>query len=156
VADAHASTRLLAQTTLRGVLGQRNLKNLLAERDGINQAMASALDAATDAWGIKVERVEITDVKLPAQLQRAMAAEGEAVREAKAKVIAAEGEFKASRSLKEAADTLTGSGAALQLRYLQTLTAVAASNNKTIIFPLPITLIQQFMNGLAQNPENIK
>merc|ERR1711951_181531 len=99
--------------------------------------MQSTLDEATDPWGVKVERVEVKDVRLPMQLQRAMAAEAEAAREARAKVIAAEGEQKASRALKEASDIISESGSALQLRYLQTLTQVASEKNSTIIFPLP-------------------
>uniref|UniRef100_A0A5F8AHW3 Band 7 domain-containing protein n=1 Tax=Macaca mulatta TaxID=9544 RepID=A0A5F8AHW3_MACMU len=102
----------------------------------------STLDDATDAWGIKVERVEIKDVKLPVQLQRAMAAEAEASREARAKVIAAEGEMNASRALKEASMVITESPAALQPRYLQTLTTIAAEKNSTIVFPLPIDMLQ--------------
>ena len=107
--------------------------------------MASALEVATESWGIKVERVEITDVRLPVQLQRAMAAEGEAAREARAKVIAAEGEQKASRALKEASDIMSESPAALQLRYLQTLTTISAEKNSTYIFPVPVDLIQRLM-----------
>ena len=102
------------------------------------------LDSATDPWGVKVERVEIKDVKLAKQLQRAMAAEAEAAREARAKVIAAEGEQKASKALKEASDIISESPSALQLRYLQTLTAVSAEKNSTIIFPLPIEFLKHF------------
>ncbi|GFN81130.1 erythrocyte band 7 integral membrane protein [Plakobranchus ocellatus] len=105
----------------------------------------SALDEATDPWGVKVERVEVKDVRLPVQLQRAMAAEAEAAREARAKVIAAEGEQKASRALKEAADVMCESPAALQLRYLQTLNTISAEKNSTIIFPLPIDMLQNFI-----------
>ncbi|MEQ2193874.1 Mechanosensory protein 2 [Xenoophorus captivus] len=103
------------------------------------------LDEATDPWGIKVQRVEIKDVKLPQQLQRAMAAEAEASREARAKIIAAEGEMKASRALKEASLVLAEAPSALQLRYLQTLNTIAAEKNSTIIFPLPIDTMQSFM-----------
>ncbi|CAN7939280.1 unnamed protein product, partial [Ixodes hexagonus] len=102
----------------------------------------ASLDEATDSWGVKVERVEIKDVRLPVQLQRAMAAEAEAAREARAKVIAAEGEQKAARSLKEAAEVICQSPAALQLRYLQTLTSIAAEKNSTIVFPLPLELMR--------------
>ncbi|RXN26921.1 erythrocyte band 7 integral membrane -like isoform X2 [Labeo rohita] len=122
ITNADAATRLLAQTTLRNVL-----------------------DDATDDWGIKVERVEIKDVKLPLQLQRAMAAEAEATREARAKVIAAEGEMNASRALKEASLVIAESPSALQLRYLQTLNTIAAEKNSTIIFPLPIDMMQSFV-----------
>ncbi|CAL8398985.1 unnamed protein product [Boreogadus saida] len=145
VANADFSTRLLAQTTLRNVLGTKNLAELLSDREGISHSMQSSLDEATDPWGIKVERVEIKDVKLPHQLQRAMAAEAEATREARAKVIAAEGEMNASRALKEAALVIGEAPAALQLRYLQTLSTIAAEKNSTIIFPLPMDLISHFL-----------
>ncbi|XP_071780838.2 stomatin (EPB72)-like 3a [Centroberyx gerrardi] len=146
VSNAHSSTRMLAQTTLRNVLGTKNLAELLSDREGISHSMQEALDEATDSWGIKVERVEVKDVKLPLQLQRAMATEAEASREARAKVIAAEGEMKASRALKEASLVIAESPSALQLRYLQTLTHVAAEKNSTIIFPLPIDIMQHFIN----------
>lgn len=107
--------------------------------------MQTVLDSATGIWGVKVERVEIKDVRLPIQLQRAMATEAEASREARAKVIAAEGEQRASRSLKEAADVISQSTSALQLRYLQTLNQISAEKNSTIIFPLPIEMLGQFM-----------
>ncbi|KAJ8384579.1 hypothetical protein AAFF_G00200160, partial [Aldrovandia affinis] len=145
VANADFSTRLLAQTTLRNVLGTKNLSELLSDREGISHSMQVSLDEATDAWGIKVERVEIKDVKLPHQLQRAMAAEAEASREARAKVIAAEGEMNASRALKEASLVIAESPSALQLRYLQTLSTIAAEKNSTIIFPLPMDIISHFM-----------
>uniref|UniRef100_A0A8C9VSP5 Stomatin (EPB72)-like 3a n=1 Tax=Scleropages formosus TaxID=113540 RepID=A0A8C9VSP5_SCLFO len=145
VSNADSSTRLLAQTTLRNVLGTKNLAELLSDREGISHSMQATLDDATNHWGIKVERVEIKDVKLPQQLQRAMAAEAEASREARAKVIAAEGEMNASRALKEASLIISESPAALQLRYLQTLSHIAAENNSTVIFPLPIELLQQFL-----------
>ncbi|KAK2715214.1 hypothetical protein QYM36_010012 [Artemia franciscana] len=144
VEDYSHSTRLLAATTLRNVLGTKNLAEILSERETISHVMQSTLDEATDPWGVKVERVEIKDVRLPVQLQRAMAAEAEAAREARAKVIAAEGEQKASRALKEAAEVIAESPAALQLRYLQTLNAISAEKNSTIIFPLPIDLIRHF------------
>ncbi|XP_039454309.1 stomatin (EPB72)-like 3a [Oreochromis aureus] len=149
VTNAHSSTRLLAQTTLRNVLGTKNLAELLSDREGISLSMQEALDEATDPWGIKVERVEIKDVKLPHQLQRAMAAEAEASREARAKIIAAEGEMKASRALKEASLVMADSPSALQLRYLQTLNTIAAEKNSTIVFPLPIDIIQHFMHWKA-------
>ncbi|XP_051965592.1 stomatin (EPB72)-like 3a [Xyrauchen texanus] len=146
VTNADHSTRLLAQTTLRNILGIRNLSELLSDREGISNSMQASLDEATSDWGIKVERVEIKDVKLPQQLQRAMAAEAEAAREARAKVIAAEGEMNASRALKEASLVIAESPSALQLRYLQTLNTIAAEKNSTIIFPLPIDIIQQFVS----------
>nr|AAL28172.1 GH04632p [Drosophila melanogaster] len=145
VENAHHSTRLLAQTTLRDTMGTRHLHEILSERMTISGTMQVQLDEATDAWGIKVERVEIKDVRLPVQLQRAMAAEAEAAREARAKVIAAEGEQKASRALREASEVIGDSPAALQLRYLQTLNTISAEKNSTIVFPLPIDLITYFL-----------
>eukprot|EP00794_Sanderia_malayensis_P016106 gene16106-17727_t len=145
VEDATRSTRLLAQTTLRNILGTKSLSEILIERDQISQSMQVTLDEATDPWGVKVERVEVKDVRLPQQLQRAMAAEAEASREARAKVIAAEGEFNAARALKEASEVITESPSALQLRYLQTLQAISAEKNSTIIFPLPVDMLQKTM-----------
>ncbi|XP_053200785.1 band 7 protein AGAP004871-like isoform X1 [Panonychus citri] len=147
VEDYGRSTRLLAATTLRNVLGTKNLSEILSERESISHVMQSSLDEATDPWGVKVERVEIKDARLPVQLQRAMATEAEAAREARAKVIAAEGEQRASRALKEAAEVIHGSPAALQLRYLQTLNSIAAEKNSTIVFPLPIDLFRGFLNS---------
>jgi len=144
VEDAAASTKLLSQTTLRNMLGLKTLSEILTDRDQISSMMQNILDAGTDPWGVKVERVEIKDVRLPQQLQRAMAAEAEATREARAKVVAAEGEFKASRALKEAADVISESGPALQLRYLQTLSTISAEKNSTIVFPLPMEMMQSF------------
>merc|ERR1712029_314377 len=142
VSDYAKSTKLLASTTLRTILGTKTLAEILSDREHIALAMLEQLDTATDPWGVKVERVEVKDVRLPQQLQRAMAAEAEAAREARAKVIAAEGEQKASFALKEAAEVIQESPSALQLRYLQTLNSIAAEHNSTIIFPMPINLIQ--------------
>ena len=140
VAQALYSTRLLAATTLRNVLGTKSMSELLSERQHIAEHMQSILDDSTDAWGVQVERVELKDVRLPIQMQRAMAVEAEASREARAKVIAAEGEQKASIALKEAADIMAESPVAIQLRYLQTLASVATERDSTIIFPLPIDM----------------
>merc|ERR1712109_108164 len=117
--------------------------------------MQSTLDDATEAWGVQVERVEVKDVRVPEQLMRAMAAEAEAARDARAKVIAAEGEHKASRALRMAAEVIMDSPAALQLRYLQTLNSIAAENNSTIIFPIPIDIMNQLMSNFKQphNPQ---
>jgi len=145
IANAHSSTKLLASTTLRTILGTKNLSECLSERDTIANGLMSQLDHATDPWGIKVERVELKDVRLPQSMQRAMAAEAEASREARAKVIAAEGEQKASRALKEASDIISQSGAALQLRYLQTLSTIAAEKNSTIVFPIPVDVFSSFV-----------
>lgn len=149
VADFAKSTKLLASTTLRTVLGTKNLAEILSDRETIATHLLDLLDTATDPWGVKVERVEVKDVRLPQNLQRAMAAEAEATREARAKVIAAEGEQKASRALKEASDIISESPAALQLRYLQTLSNISAEKNSTIIFPLPIELLTHF--GVGKN-----
>merc|ERR1712012_1510597 len=121
------------------------MAEILTDRDHIADEIMDPLDKATDPWGIKVERVEIKDARLPVQLQRAMAAEAEADREARAKDIAAEGEQKASRALKEASEVISESSSALQLRYLQTLNSISAEKNSTIIFPLPIDFIKHFL-----------
>jgi len=147
VENAHHSTRLLAQTSLRNILGTKNLHEILSDRESISIAMQGILDEATAAWGIKVERVEIKDARLPEQLQRAMAAEAEAAREARAKVIAAEGEKKASGALREASEIISESPAALQLRYLQTLNSISAEKNSTIIFPLPLDLVTSLLGN---------
>jgi len=147
VENAHHSTRLLAQTSLRNILGTKNLHEILSDRESISIAMQGILDEATTAWGIKVERVEIKDARLPEQLQRAMAAEAEAAREARAKVIAAEGEKKASGALREASEIISESPAALQLRYLQTLNSISAEKNSTIIFPLPLDLVTSLLGN---------
>merc|ERR1719318_577574 len=141
IENAERSTKLLAQTTLRNELGTKNLSEVLVERENISHSIQQILDIATDPWGVKVERVEIKDVSLPQMLQRAMAAEAEASREARAKVIAAEGEMNASRALKEASEIISESPQALQLRYLQTLQSIAAERNSTIIFPLPMDML---------------
>ncbi|XP_060066096.1 band 7 protein AGAP004871-like [Ylistrum balloti] len=146
IQDAFGSTRLLAATTLRTVLGTKNMTEMLADRDTISKEMQQILDESTDPWGIKVERVEIKDVRLPHQLQRAMAAEAEASREASAKVLAAKGEQRASAALKEAAMVMSDCPAALQLRYLQTLNSIAAEKNSTIIFPLPMEIMKGLSN----------
>ncbi|KAM3933067.1 stomatin-like isoform 2-T2 [Leptodactylus fuscus] len=140
VDNANQATQMLAQTTLRNMLGTKSLTDILTDREEMAEQMSKILYDATKEWGIKVERVEIKDVKLPVSLQRAMAAEAEASREARAKVVAAEGEMNASRALKEAAVIMSESPAALQLRYLQTLSTVAAEKNSTIIFPIPMEL----------------
>merc|ERR1712083_1032969 len=141
------STKLLASTTLRTTLGTKSLSEILTDREHIAREILALIDVATDPWGIKVERVEVKDVRLPQQLQRAMAAEAEATREARAKVIAAEGEQKASKALKEAADVIASSGSALQLRYLQTLTQIATERNSTIVFPIPIEMLMKMAPG---------
>jgi len=145
VDDYSGSARLLAATTLRNVLGTMNLGDILSQRESIAKEMQATLDVATEPWGVKVERVEVKDVRVPEQLQRAMAAEAEAAREARAKVIAAEGEHKASRALRQAAEVIVDSPAALQLRYLQTLNSISAENNSTVVFPVPIDMMSNFI-----------
>ncbi|CEF62830.1 Band 7 protein family and Stomatin family-containing protein, partial [Strongyloides ratti] len=152
VEDCSRSTKLLAQTTLRNILGTKTLAEMLSDREAISLQMQSTLDEATEPWGVKVERVEVKDVRLPVQLQRAMAAEAEAAREARAKVIVAEGEKKASRALKEAAEVIAESPSALQLRYLQTLNSISAEKNSTIIFPFPIDLLSSFLTKPTPKP----
>jgi erythrocyte band 7 integral membrane protein len=142
--NATNAVRLLAATTLRNNLGIKTLQEILQEKENISHAMQEDLDSATEAWGIKVERVELKDVRLPQSMQRAMATEAEAHREARAKVISAEGDQKASIALKEAADMINQSPVALQLRYLQTLSGIAAEKNSTIIFPIPIEMLKHF------------
>ncbi|KAF1564751.1 Stomatin-like protein 3, partial [Eudyptes chrysocome] len=144
VTDVHLATFLLAQTTLRNVLGTQSLAQLLAGREEVAHSIQAVLNSATEQWGIKVARVEIKDVRIPVAMQRAMAAEAEAAREARAKIVAAEGERNASKALKQASVVLSESLAGLQLRYLQTLTTLAAENNSTIVFPLPINMLESF------------
>jgi regulator of protease activity HflC (stomatin/prohibitin superfamily) len=129
------------------VLGQHVLDELLSERDKINAILQSIIDEATSPWGIKVSIVEVKDVEIPATMQRAMARQAEAERERRAKVIAAEGEFQASERLKDAADVMAASPMALQLRYLQTLLEIGATNASTIVFPAPIDLLKPFLDG---------
>ncbi|KAI1722726.1 SPFH domain / band 7 family domain-containing protein [Ditylenchus destructor] len=154
VEDSTGSTKLLAQTTLRNILGTKTLAEMLSDREHTSLQMQAALDEATESWGVKVERVEVKDVRLPQSMQRAMAAEAEAQREAKAKVIAAEGEQKSSMALRDAALTIAESPAALQLRYLQTLSTISAEHNSTIVFPFPVDMLSTFMHHQPQR-ENI-
>lgn len=145
VEDFFYATSQLAQTTLRSILGEAELDDLLSSREKINLDLQAILDKHTDPWGIKVSQVEIKHVDLPTEMQRAMAKQAEAERERRAKIINAEGEFQASAKLLEAAEILTKQPMTLQLRYLQTLREVATENNSTIIFPLPIDLFKPFM-----------
>ncbi|MCB2204255.1 slipin family protein [bacterium] len=144
------ATSQLSQTTLRSILGQSELDELLAERDKINKQLQEIIDMQTEPWGIKVSLVEVKHIDLPQEMQRAMAKQAEAERERRAKVIAAEGEFQASQKLADAAKILSTDPAALQLRYLQTLTIVAAENNSTTLFPIPIDLLKPFMEKLSK------
>ena len=144
VEDFYYATSQLAQTTLRSILGEAELDDLLARREKINNQLQEILDKRTDSWGIKVQSVEVKHVDLPKEMQRAMAKQAEAERERRAKVIAAEGEFQASKKLAEAAEVISKHPIALQLRYLQTLSEIATENNSTIAFPIPIDLLTPF------------
>jgi regulator of protease activity HflC (stomatin/prohibitin superfamily) len=146
------ATSQLSQTTLRSVLGQSQLDELLAERDKINKDLQIIIDHQTAPWGIKVSNVEVKHVDLPIEMQRAMAKQAEAERERRAKVIHAEGEFQASQKLADAAEVISKQPQALQLRFLQTLTEVASEKNSTTIFPVPIDLIKPFLENY--NKEN--
>ncbi len=139
------ATLQLAQTTLRSVGGQSELDDLLSQRDKLNARIQEVVDAQTEPWGIKVTLIEIKNIDLPQDMQRAIAAQAEAERERRAKVIAAEGEFQASQRLSEAADIMSMNPITLQLRYLQTLAEIATEHNSTTVFPLPIDLFEPFM-----------
>jgi regulator of protease activity HflC (stomatin/prohibitin superfamily) len=141
VEDYRRSTWNISQTTLRNVLGQSLLDELLAQREDINQKIRQIIDEHTDPWGVKVVTVEVKDVELPQTMQRAMARQAEAERERRAKIIHAEGEFSAAQQLAEAARLMSEQPAAIQLRYLQTLTEIAVEKNSTILFPVPIDVI---------------
>jgi regulator of protease activity HflC (stomatin/prohibitin superfamily) len=142
VEDYRRATWLIAQTTLRSVLGQASLDDLLANREQINLNLQRIIDEQTEPWGIKVSTVEVKDVELPQTMQRAMAKQAEAEREKRSKIIHAQGEFEASQQLAEAARVISGSTGAMQLRYLQTLTEIAVEKNSTIVFPMPIDVFE--------------
>uniref|UniRef100_A0A1I7TWC3 PHB domain-containing protein n=2 Tax=Caenorhabditis tropicalis TaxID=1561998 RepID=A0A1I7TWC3_9PELO len=154
VENATESTKLLAQTTLRTILGTHTLTEILSDREKISADMKISLDEATEPWGIKVERVELRDVRLPGQMQRAMAAEAEATRDAGAKIIAAEGELRASAALAEAARIISNSEGAMQLRYLHTLNAISSEKTSTIIFPFPMEILGGIKNGTSSDGPN--
>ena len=140
-----SATSQISQTTLRNILGQSELDELLTEREKMNQALQQVIDEHTDPWGIKVSTVEVKDVELPDAMKRSMAAQAEAERERRAKIIHAEGEFQASAQLAKAGQIIAAEPATLQLRYLQTLTEIASEKNSTIIFPVPIDIFKAFM-----------
>jgi regulator of protease activity HflC (stomatin/prohibitin superfamily) len=146
VTDFLFATSQMAQTTLRSVLGQVEMDDLLAQRDKINRQLQEIIDKHTEPWGVKVTAVEVKQVDLPEEMRRAMAKQAEAERERRAKIIAAEGELQASEKLGQAADVIGRSPGALQLRYLQSLVEISAEKNSTILFPLPIELIKPFMD----------
>jgi regulator of protease activity HflC (stomatin/prohibitin superfamily) len=151
VLDYVRATSLIGQTTLRSILGQSDLDHLLSERDKINAELQQVIDTQTSAWGVKVTSVEVRDLELPQSMQRAMARQAEAEREKRAKVIHAEGEFSASQQLANAAQVIGSQPATLQLRYLQTLTEIAAEKNSTIVFPLPLELLEGFFTRANRN-----
>ena len=142
-----AATSQISQTTLRSVLGQSELDDLLSQRDKINHKLQQIIDANTEPWGVKVSNVEVKQIDLPQEMQRAMAKQAEAERERRSKVIAAEGEFQASQRLADAAKILSEHSSALTLRYLQTLREIATEKNSTTIFPVPIDLLKPFLKG---------
>jgi regulator of protease activity HflC (stomatin/prohibitin superfamily) len=150
IEDYLYATSMMAQTTLRSVLGQSQLDDLLAKREEINGKLQLILDQQTEPWGVKVSAVEVRNVDLPQEMQRAIAKQAEAERERRAKVIHAEGEFEAAQRLAEAAHVISQNSAALQLRYLQTLVEIAAEKNSTTLFPIPIDLVMSFVQGLQK------
>jgi len=146
VADFRQATWNIAQTTLRNVLGQSDLDELLSGREQVNQKLQHIIDETTEPWGVKVSIVEVKDVELPPTMVRAMAKQAEAEREKRAKIVHAEGEFEAARKLTEAADIMAQHPVSVQLRYLQTLTEISVEKNSTIIFPVPVDLLEAIMN----------
>ena len=148
------ATSQISQTTLRNVIGQSELDDILAHREKINQELRRIIDEATEPWGVRVEIVEIKDVELPPGMQRAMAKQAEAEREKRAKIIHAEGEFQAAKTLAEAANVISTNPAALQLRYLQTLTEISVEQNSTIIFPVPLDLLRVFLPPNGDQPSS--
>jgi len=144
------ATSQIAQTTLRSILGQQELDELLAEREKLNQALQQVIDRQTEPWGVKVSNTEIKNVDLPQEMQRAIARQAEAERERRAKVINAEGEYQAAARLTEAAAVIAREPAALQLRYLQTLAEIATENNSTTIFPVPVDMLKAFMGAMER------
>ncbi|MEE8619386.1 MAG: slipin family protein, partial [Dehalococcoidales bacterium] len=153
ILDHVRATSQISQTTLRNVLGQSELDELLTEREKLNQMLQAIIDEHTDPWGVKVSTVEIKEVELAETMRRSMAAQAEAERERRAKIIHADGEFQASERLAQAGAVIAREPVTLQLRYLQTLTEIATEKNSTLIFPLPIDLITMFMNrGASTQP----
>lgn len=146
------ATSQMAQTSLRAVLGKAELDEILAERERLNESLQKIIDEQTEPWGVKVTTVEIKDVEIPEQMQRAIARQAEAERERRAKIINSEGEFQAAEKLTQAADIISRNPAALQLRYLQTMLEIGGGQNSTLVFPLPIDLISAFQQGIKALP----
>ncbi|CAM2814781.1 slipin family protein [Prescottella defluvii] len=147
VEDYYAATSQIAQTTLRSILGKAELDALLAERERLNEDLQKVIDQQTEPWGVKVTTVEIKDVEIPRDMQRAIARQAEAERERRAKIINAEAEFQASTKLADAADVISRNPTTLQLRYLQTLGEMGGENNSTVVFPLPLDLVRPFLTA---------
>jgi regulator of protease activity HflC (stomatin/prohibitin superfamily) len=147
------ATSQIAQTTLRSILGQVELDDLLARREKINKELQKIIDEQTDPWGVKVSTVEIKDVELPQSIQRAFAKQAEAERERRAKIISAEGEFQASEKLSKAAEVLSKFPISVQLRFLQTLKEIATEQNSTIVFPVPIDLVNSFIENMGKKSQ---
>ncbi len=150
VENYHYATSQLSQTTLRSVCGEAELDQILAEREHINQKLQTILDRHADPWGIKVSNVEVKQIDLPQEMQRAIAKQAEAEREKRAKIIHADGEFQAAEKLRQAAEIISTQPAALQLRYLQTLSEISSEKNSTILFPLPMDLVTPFLNMMKK------
>ena len=153
VENFHSATLQIAQTTLRSVLGGADLDTLLSERERLNEDLQHVIDAQTEPWGIKVSTVEIKDVEIPERMQHAIARQAEAERERRAKIINAEGEFQAAAKLAQAADVIGENPVTLQLRYLQTLREIGATQNSTVVFPMPIDLVKPVLDAIQQSPQ---
>ena len=150
------ATSQISQTALRSVLGKAEFDQLLSERERLNEELQKIIDESTEPWGVKVTTVEIKDVEIPEQMQRAMARQAEAERERRAKIINSEGEFQAAQKLTDAADIISTNPASLQLRYLQTLLEIGSNQNTTVVFPLPMDVIQPFLGGITPKSERPK
>ncbi|KAH8359517.1 hypothetical protein KR093_007355, partial [Drosophila rubida] len=147
IANVHESTMFIAQTTLRNMVGSMTLHELLVSRQLLSQRITIAVDHATEKWGVKIERVELKDISLPESLERSLASEAEALRDARAKIISAEGELSASMALKEASDVMAQNKISLQLRHLQVLTSIAQERNLKILYPFPLEMLRPFENS---------
>ncbi len=147
------ATSQISQTALRSVLGKAELDQLLSERERLNEELQQIIDESTEPWGVKVTAVEIKDVEIPEQMQRAMARQAEAERERRAKIINSEGEFQAAQKLTDAADIISTNPASLQLRYLQTLLEIGSNQNTTVVFPLPMDVLEPFLGGGGERPK---
>ncbi len=150
------ATSQISQTALRSVLGKAEFDQLLSERERLNEELQKIIDESTEPWGVKVTAVEIKDVEIPEQMQRAIARQAEAERERRAKIINSEGEFQAAQKLTDAADIISTNPASLQLRYLQTLLEIGSNQNTTVVFPLPLDMLEPFLGGSGPNPRPAK